>query len=140
MQYASSKPGYAFLMSVLIVGAIGALIVGVLLLAVTTMSKSVIDLERSSQAVAYAHTCAERALYALHQDSTYTGNQEIAFSSGTCAILAVAGWGNTDRQLCIAGTSSGSVHQFEIDIARLIPAVEIRSWNTVPAFSYCAYE
>ena len=133
----TSHPGYIFLLSVLVIGAI----------AIATTSSLIllgISAEQSGQAVAYAHqarelahTCAERALRSLRADSAYTGNESFTLTGGTCTINTIVGSGNANRYLCAQGTSGQSIRKLQINISQVLPTTRITSWKEVSAFTLC---
>lgn len=137
MMKTSNRPGYIFLISVLVVGAI----------AIATTSSLIllgISAEQSGQAVVYANqarelseTCAERALRSLRADSSYTGNESFTLTGGTCQINTIAGSGNANRYLCTQGTSGQSVRKLQITIAQVLPTTRIDTWKEVNTFTLC---
>ena len=133
MMFRHSRPGYVFLISVLAVGAVVTLIVSVLLLLATTVTRSTISLEQPARAFAYANTCAERTLRALRTDTEYAGGLSMSFSLGTCSATEISGVGNADRSFCATATSGTVTRIFQIELNQLLPRILIRSWREVAA-------
>ena len=131
------RPGYVFLISVLAVGAIVTLIVAVLLLLASSIARSTISLQQSARALSMANTCIERALSQLYNDPSYSGGIGATFSEGTCTIQAIAGYGYTDRTICVEGQSGTVTRHFEVDIASIYPSYVIRSWKEVASLTAC---
>ena len=137
MNSARSRPGYVFLVTVLLVGAVTSALVASMLLLATSASRSSLSIARSAEAIWLARSCAERALLAMRGDGGYAGGETFARGDGSCAIKEVGGEGNADRTLCVEGTSGGVTRRLEIRIVRLIPIALIRSWTEVSAFHLC---
>jgi len=134
----SIRPGYVFLLLVLSVGAITATIAIGLLLMETSSLQNGLSVMRSSQALAAAQTCAERALLALRSDPTYVGNETVTLPTGECRVLPIGGDGNRQRSICALGTSESVSRRLEIAVATLLPTTRIASWREVSSFSLCA--
>lgn len=133
----SSRPGYAFLVTVLLIGAIATTVVASLLLLAIGTSKSSLSIQQSALALAHARSCAERALATLRTDGTSTGDFSLTLTDGTCRVLAIGGEGNETRTLCTEGTVGQVTRKLEIEIASVLPTIVIRSWREVAAFSLC---
>ncbi len=129
--------GYIFLLTVLVVGAIASATAVSLLLLGWAAEQNGILIVQSGQAYEYAHTCAERALRSLRSDVGYIGSGSITFSRGTCAIHAIGGEGNENRNICVEGFSGSSTHRMQLDVAQLLPSVIIRQWEEVDSFTDC---
>lgn len=139
MQYRlyHGRPGYVFLISVLVIGAIAAEMAFSLILLGLAGGQSSLSLSQSAQAYEHAQTCIERAIRDLQADISYDGGTAVPFDDGSCTVLHTGGSGNADRALCVEGRNGKSVRRFEIALARIHPSVAISSWREVGAFSLC---
>lgn len=137
MHLSSSRDGYIFLVSVLVIGVIASATATSLLLLGWAAEQNGQLVVESSRAFEYAQTCAERAIRSLKIDTGYGGDQVIDFEWGACEVHAVGGNGNTRRTLCIEGRSGDNVRRMEIYIERLFPSTIVTSWAEVSAFTLC---
>lgn len=127
------RGGYIALVSVLIASALFLLIgIGISLGGVDA-ARMAFGEEASRAAKLLADSCAEEALVRLKANLGYTGNETIMVNGqDACAILAVTGVGNTDRTVRAEASVAGYVRRIEVDVARVNPALVIRSWRLVP--------
>lgn len=139
MTHSAQKPGYVFLLSVLVVGSIAVAITTSVLLLATSAAKTGLSLQHSSEALAQAQACAEYALLRLREDNTYAGRQQFTIGNGTCDILLVGGIGNENRTLCLEGIRGDTARRIEILIENILPSVTISSWQEVSSFTSCSY-
>lgn len=137
MSTAASRPGYAFLVTVLIIGAVSTAVVTSLLLLATSSVKSTLSLQQSAGAFSYARTCAERAIRSMRADGNYGGNETVSFSDGSCRVLTVGGIGNGQRTLCTEGTVGGVTRRVEIVLGQLLPSASVLLWREVADFTLC---
>lgn len=133
----SSRDGYIFLVSVLVIGVIASATATSLLLLGWAAEQNGFTVVQSGRAFEYAQTCAERALRSLKKDPGYGGEQTVSFEWGECEVMVVGGNGNVDRTVCIEGRSGEHIRRMEIDIERLFPSTVITSWTEVPDFTLC---
>ncbi len=85
----TSRPGYIFLVTVLVIGAIASATATSLLLLGWAAEQNGLLLMQSAQAYEHANTCAERALRELRRDLAYTGNVTHTFEYGSCEIRVI---------------------------------------------------
>ncbi len=133
----SSRPGYVFLISVLIIGAIVTEMAVSLILLGIAAQQSGLTVVQSTQAYENAQTCAERGLRSLRADLSYDGGESFGLPYGTCSIARTAGSGNADRALCVTGVNGKNTRRLEISIRQLYPSVKIISWKEVGEFTLC---
>ena len=133
------RHGYIFLLSVLVVGVIASAVVVSLVLLGLAARRSGFTYQQSAQALALAHTCAERGLGTLREDNAYGGGVAVSFPEGSCEILLVGGSGNENRTLCAEGIAGTTVRRLEIVIDRILPETKIFSWQEVDLFTFCEY-
>lgn len=126
------QAGYIALLSTLFLVAIGGVVAGSLILLGLGFSKSSFALEQSNQAKALANACAEEALLKLKQDLSYTGNETITLSSGTCQIQDVKGAG-PNRIIKTTGTVGTIIRKVEVKV-KISPSFTLSSWLEVADF------
>lgn len=132
-----SRPGYIFLITILVIGVIATATASSLLLLGWAAEQNGYLMQQSAQAFENAQTCAERALRELRRDLNYSGNRTFTLTRGTCQISRIGGSGNEKRTLCVTGASGDTNRKMEVYIDRLYPGVTIRSWEEVASFSLC---
>lgn len=132
-----SRPGYIFLITVLVIGVIATATASSLLLLGWAAEQNGLLVQQSAQAYEFAQTCAERGLREMRRDLNYAGNTTFSFERGSCTIGRIGGAGNEKRMLCVEGYSGDSTRRMELSIDRLYPTVTIRSWEEVSSFSLC---
>ena len=133
----SSRPGYIFLISIIIVGAVISATSATLFLLGLGAELTGYAVAESLQAYEHAQTCAERALRNLRADLGYVGRETAEFSSGRCTVATAGGSGNYDRTLCMEGVSGDTKRRLEIEIFRVYPTTRIGAWKEVTAFTRC---
>lgn len=133
----ASRPGYIFLITVLVIGAIATTTAVTLVLLGLASEQTGLTLHQSAQAYEHAQTCAERTIRSLRSDLTYTGSETFVLTNGTCAVEDIAGTGNDNRIICVEGRSGRTVRRFEIVLREVYPSVKVASWTEVSAFSLC---
>ncbi len=138
MTFLRSRPGYIFLISVLVIGAVAATTAISLVLLGLASEQTGNTVVQSDQSFEYAQTCIERALRSLRDDLTYGGDETFTFARGSCTLLSIGGSGNRDRTLCAEGRSGQSVRRLEILVRTLYPTVTIATWREVSIFSLCS--
>lgn len=131
------RPGYVFLITVLVIGAIAATTAVSLVLLGLAAGQTGLTVAQSAQALANASTCAERTLRSLRLDPTYAGDETATLDRGTCTVLPVGGWGNEHRVLCMEGGVQNIVRRLEIELDEVFPSVKVRSWKEVESFTLC---
>ena len=134
---ASSRRGFVFLLSVLVIGAIVmGMVLSLVLLGIAAEQNS-LAVAQGVQAHEYALTCAERGLRNLRSDLSYDGGETVTFADGGCGVAHTGGSGNTNRALCLQGWSGRSTRRIEIMIREVYPRVKIASWKEVSVFTLC---
>lgn len=76
--------GFALLLSVLILAAVGVFISTTLLFLSVSSSQTTSSLQKSSQAKALADACVEKALQELIISNSYVGSGSATFGGGSC--------------------------------------------------------
>jgi Tfp pilus assembly protein PilX len=137
MRRTPTHPGYIFLVTVLIIGAIVTTLTVSLLLLAVAAERNAFSSVQGSQAYANAQACVERALQSLRADLTYVGKEVVTFTQGDCQILPIAGNGNERRTICTEGRSGPNIRRFEVVVRRVLPVTLISSWKEVSAHVIC---
>lgn len=132
-----SRPGYAFLLMVLIVGVIAAATATSLMLLGWAAEQNGFLLERSAQAEEYAKSCIEQTFRVLRLDPSYAGGETRTFPKGSCVIHPVVADGVNDRRVCVEGVSGSSIRRFQVSIEELFPRLAISTYEEVPTFTLC---
>lgn len=138
MTFGSARPGYAFLMTVLVVGAIAAGAVATLLLLGTSVLRGTVTLEAAARAQEAASACAEHALRSLRNDLGYAGDETVSLDGGAaCDVLPVTGFGNADRSVCVEAEDGSVTRRLEISVSQVLPKTRVLFWRDVSSFSLC---
>lgn len=129
-----NQQGYIALMSLIIVSALVVLIASSANL--LSISESSMGLQENQGWEAYylANACAEEALMKLKNDLNYSGNETLDFDNGNCAIEPLEGTGGENRIINTSGTAYNQVRKIRIEINRVNPDIEIKSWQEVASF------
>jgi len=135
-----TRSGYTFLLSVLFIGTISVAVTGTMLMLGWLAMHNVRVLENSGKGFELAMTCAEHALLELFEDFTYAGDETIESGADKCSILPVSGVGYEDRTVCVESESGNTVRRFEIILERVLPSVQVETWQEVEIFTSCSYE
>lgn len=133
----SRRPGYIFLITILVVGAVASATAASLLLLGWAAEQNGLLLMQSAQSYEYAQTCVERALRDVREDNAYSGGETVTFDLGECEIFALGGSDASDRTICAEGRSGDSVRRIQVAISTLYPVPSITSWQEVAAFTLC---
>ncbi len=132
-----NRPGYIFLVTALMAGAIAMTTTISLLLLGLAAVRSSYSFQTSVQALAYAQACAERALLELRKNDEYVGENDITFSLGSCSIFTDGKEGNDNRSICIEASSGQSIRRLEISIRHILETTSIDTYKEVSSFSLC---
>lgn len=129
-----NQQGYIALISILIISAL------VLLLGISanllSISESDMSLQTNQASEVYylATACVEDALMKLKDNLNYGGNEILIFDNGTCTIKPLEGVENKDRVIKTFGNAYNQVRRIKIEINRVNPNMEIKSWQQVAEF------
>lgn len=128
------QSGFAALISVILIGAVGlAIAVSVLLLGLSSSRNSLVS-RQSSQAKLFADSCAEEALQKLKESVYYTGSETLNFTLGSCQIQTITGTGNSNRTIQTTGTVGAVVRKVKIVVGTVQPTISITSWQELADF------
>lgn len=132
-----SRDGYAFLVTVLVIGVIASATATSLMLLGWAAEQNGFLIERSGQAEEYAKGCLERTLRTLRVEPSYAGDETITFSKGSCVIRPVVGDGVNDRRVCVEGRSGNATRRLQASVTQLFPSIKTTSFAEVAAFTLC---
>lgn len=132
-RYNHFAAGYITLMSVLVVGAIGAAITISLILLGLGSSRTGFSLEKSFSAKALANACAEEALQKIRDSGSFSGNGSLTIGSGTCNY-SVTNQGGQNRMIVSSGTIGTIVRKIKILIDEINPTIHVTLWQEVADF------
>lgn len=132
-----SHPGYAFLVTVLVIGVIATATATSLMLLGWAAEQNGFLIERSGQAEEYAKGCLERTLRTLRVDPSYAGGETVIFPKGSCVIRPVVGDGVNDRRVCVEGRSGNATRRLQVSISQLFPNIQTASFAEVASFTLC---
>jgi hypothetical protein len=129
------QDGYIALMTVLIVGAVSVAVACAVLLAGADNQRSVYVLQRSLQARASAHTCAEEALQVIHDTTTYTGTGNLTLGNGMSCSYTVTNTGGNNRTITTVATVNSVVKRLLITATIGSTNIAVTSWKEVDSGS-----
>lgn len=130
MSSAQTQHGYVALITVLVVGA-ASLAIGLAILVIGTDSqKSTLSLQKSTQARSLAVSCAEEALQQMHDDTNFTGTNNLTFGTDSCTYT-VTNTGGSARRVDATGTAGGVVRKVQVYATIGASSISITSWQEV---------
>ncbi len=130
MRKISSNKGYVALISVLIIGAIGAAVATSIVLLGLGSSLTGFGFERSIQARGLADACIEEALQQIRNSTPFTGSGSLTFGQGTCDYT-VTSQGGQNRTITAIGAVAGTVRKAEVVINQINPDINVVYWQEV---------
>lgn len=124
------QDGYIALLSVLILGAVATSVGLALLLSGVDSQRSALIEQQSKQARASAIACAEEALQIIHDNTTYTGTNNLTLSSVACTYT-VTNNGGTSRTVVANGTAGNVVKKVQVYVTIGASSISVTSWQEV---------
>lgn len=125
--------GYITLISVIIVGSIGIVIVVSMLLISIGSNLTNQYITDSHQARAYAATCLEEALMEIREDTGYSGVSTQTFGSNECGYEVIDN-GGENRTVETYGNFNNSVQRIQVQVDQINPTINISSYKPVADF------
>lgn len=122
--------GYVGLLSVLFVGAIGAVVATTIMLLGLASSRNSLALVQSMQAKGMANACAEEALLRIRKLTSYTGIGTLSSNVGNCNYSVTAGSGE-NRTVLANGYVGSVVRKLSISVTQINPLISA-SWSEIP--------
>jgi hypothetical protein len=130
MRSTRQSGGYIALMAVLIVGA-ASLAIGLALLTMGADSqRSTLIAQQSAQARSLATACAEEALQEIHDDTAFTGTDNLSLGQGTCSYT-VTNTGGNNRTITTSGVVGEVTRKLEIYATIGVSSISIISWQEI---------
>jgi hypothetical protein len=124
------QKGFATLMAVLIVGAIGAAVAVSFLSRGIDASKNAISIEAAAEARLLADQCAEIALQEIRNNTAYLGSGESSSESGTCSYVVTQD-GGTRRNITSTGKAGDATKKVLVELEGIDPKIIIISWHEI---------
>ncbi|MBP6926127.1 MAG: hypothetical protein KBB70_00330 [Candidatus Pacebacteria bacterium] len=125
-----NQKGFATLMAVLIVGAVGAAFAVSFLNKGIQSSKNTISIQHAYQSKLLADQCAELGLQEIRNVTTYVGSGSSSNAAGTCTYEVVELGGNR-RNITGIGKSGDATKKVLVEIDGINPEILIISWREV---------
>ena len=122
--------GYVALLAVLVVGAASLAIALTLLTTGADSQRAALVLQQSTQARSMASACAEEALQQMHDNTAFTGTNNLSLGQGTCTYT-VANTGGTSRTVDASGTVGGVIRKVKAYATIGASSISITSWQEV---------
>lgn len=125
-----SRDGYVFLISAIVIGAIGVVSTVSLLVLGWAAEQNGQTIVKSNQALELANTCLDRAILALQENANYRGGDMVDFPYGTCRVYPMEGTGNR-RGICVEGQVDGTTRRLQVVLSAIFPSITVRNWDDV---------
>ncbi len=124
------ESGYIALMAVLIVGAASVAIALAVLVSGTDSQRATLISQQAAQARQLVAACAEEALQQMHDNTAFTGTNNISLGQGTCSYT-VTNTGGTSRTVDSTGTVGNVVRKAKVYVTINVSSLSITSWQDV---------
>jgi type II secretory pathway component PulK len=121
--------GYVALLAVLIMGAAAVAIAVALLIGGTDSQRATLVTQQAAQARNLATACAEEALQQMHDDTAFTGTNNLTLGQGSC-LYTVTNTGGSSRTIDVTGTVNNVVKKLKIYVT-ITTSVSVTSWQEV---------
>jgi len=125
-----AENGYVALIAVLITGAIVTAIGLLLLVNGNDLQRGGQAQQQSVQARGLANACGEEALQQMRDNTSFTGTNNLSFSTGTCTYT-VTSTGSSTRTITASGTVSGIIRKIQVYATIGSSSISITSWQEV---------
>jgi hypothetical protein len=129
--YNKTRKGYIMLMSVLVVGAIGAAVsVSVILLGLAG-SRTGLAYQQMHQAKALANACSEEALERIRESTPFVGTGNLFIGTDNC-LFAVKSEGGENRTIYATGTVGMITRKTKVSVTAINPLIVVSEWREIP--------
>ncbi len=134
MRKVSFKNGFVTLMSIIVIGAVGATITTGIVLMSIRYSQTSDSLFMSNKAKFYASACAEKGLMNFRKNIDYYGNDTLDFADGECFIYPLV---LSEGRVTIKaeGTYEGYIGRVQIDVVEIELGLWRSEWKEVEEFT-----
>lgn len=126
----ANQQGYIALLAVLIVGAASLAIGLALLVNGSDNERATLVTTQSIQARNLATACAEEALQQMHDNTAFTGTNNLTLGQGTCTYT-VTNTGGSNRTVDATGTVNNVVRKVKVYATIGASSISITSWQDV---------
>jgi hypothetical protein len=131
MRHHTGQSGYVALLAVLIVGAASIAVGSSLLLTSADNQRMTLAAQRSMQARNHAVACAEEALQQIHDNTAFTGSNNLVLPTGSCQY-SVTNTGGNNRTVTAYSTVGPSVRRIQITLTIGVSNITINTWQEIP--------
>ncbi len=128
--YIIKEGGFIALISVLIIGAVGLVIVTSLISLGIGSSQTFFSFEQTNKAMSFADACAEESLLKIREENDFIGVGNILFDEGIC-FYEVEDIGGENRNIFIEGEVGIIKKRIKIVVSEINPKIIITSWQEV---------
>ena len=128
MKWWHAERGYIALMAVLVVGAASLAIASALLVTATDSQRSTLVNQQSAQARSLASACGEEALQQIHDDTSFTGTNNLSLGQGSCTYTFTNTGGN-NRTITASGTVGNVVRKIQVTLTIGATTLTINTWQ-----------
>lgn len=125
--------GYIALLSVIVIGMVGASIMLSIIFSGIGALKTDIALQHGSQARLAANACGEEALQMILETGTTSSSGGFAVASGTCSYV-ITSVGGENITINATGLISSLTNKIKVIIATTSPSIVLSSWEEVSDF------
>ena len=122
--------GFAALVGVLIFGGFAVTITSALVFSGTRSMQSSLVLRQSYETKAIARACADTALRAIHDNTSYTGSGSVTLGTGSCTYTVTSG-GGAVRTVNVSATVGRITKALTIITDQVLPTIHVASWREV---------
>ena len=124
-----NKKGFSAILSVLILGTTGVLLIVTNLLINGNSLATATSLINSQRSRHIAEGCVELVLLELKSNTTYAGNETRNIFNGQCDISATSFSGQEALSFSVTGIYEGRYSQINISVSDINPDLVISSWD-----------
>lgn len=129
MRNSSRQSGYVALLAVLIVSSAATVIATTLLVTGVDSQRTALMTQQSVQARKLADACAEEALQQIHDNTSFTGTNNLSLGQGSCSYT-VTNTGSTTRTIVTSGTVNNVVRKVQVYVT-ITTSISVTSWQEV---------
>lgn len=130
MKYPGNQDGYVALLSVLIVGTIATVVDVTLLITGVDAQRETLVTQQSAQARGLTDACTEEALQQLHDNTAFTGSNNLTLALSTCTYT-VTSTGSSTRTITSSATVGNVVRKVIVYVTMSSSSISITSWQEV---------
>lgn len=129
----NKNKGYAALMGVLIVGAVGLAISLMVIVFGTDSLRATNSIQDSAQARSAVNLCLEEALQEIRNSMPFEGTGDFVLNNSACSFEVIVENGQ-NRTIQAIGEAGTSIVRVKVEIDSINPNINITSWKEVADF------